>query len=126
MASVAPSDFSITKIVGEIVARKLEGSPEHGDPEALDRMGLRIIAHEGSDHGLGLFVANDDPTLTKLLNGSRWVGGGHKAALETLQGVERASKPVRVGKRARRGIVVPDRYLPGWRDPNFHPDQEVV
>lgn len=122
MASVAPSDFATTKIVGEVIARLIEGSAAPGDAEALGRMGLRLFNAKG---GLALFVVNDDPTLTKALAGTHWVGGGHRAALMTLDGVERAERPVRVAKVVRRGIVVPDRYLPGWRDPDFHPNDVV-
>lgn len=86
------------------------------DPEAgslLARMGLRVIGRGAGEKKL--FVGNaESPGLNKALAGTRWRGGGHKAALQTIPDVEPLKGVLRVAGRPQRGLVVPARFLPGY------------
>ncbi|GAB5432194.1 MAG: hypothetical protein EpisKO_15640 [Epibacterium sp.] len=79
----------------------------------LARLGLRVMPGERGQRDL--FVANgENPQLNKALANTRWRGGGHRAALDTMPEVAPAPKPVRVDGRPKRGLVVPARFLPGY------------
>jgi hypothetical protein len=79
----------------------------------IGRFGLRVFGE-----GVGkkkLFVANaENPALNKALGGTRWRGGGHKAALQTIPDVQPYRGTMRVAGRTQRGLVVPARFLPGY------------
>lgn len=95
----------------------IEAMQEHTDPEPyynklIGRLGLRMIQVEPGKHTL--FVANGgNPLLDKVLSGSRWRSGGHRAALETIDEVRPHDKAMRVAGRLTRGLIVPARFLPG-------------
>lgn len=101
--------------VAELIqkAQKSEKNPEPDDQRMLGRIGLRIIP--GPRYRRELFVANaENPLLNKVLNGTSWTRGGHRAALDTISDVTVSPKPMRVAGRASRGLVVPAHYLPGY------------
>ncbi len=79
----------------------------------LARLGLRIMP--GDQGKRDLFIANgENPQLNKALANTRWRGGGHRAALDTMPAVGPLSDPVRVDGRPKRGLLVPARFLPGY------------
>ncbi len=79
----------------------------------LGRLGLRVMPGERGQRDL--LVANgENPQLNKALANTRWRGGGHRAALDTMPEVAPTPKPVRVDGRSKRGLVVPARFLPGY------------
>ncbi|AUR38362.1 hypothetical protein PhaeoP18_04146 (plasmid) [Phaeobacter piscinae] len=88
-------------------------SPSTSDGFLLARLGLRLFGE-----GVGqkrLFVANaENSALNKALAGTRWRGGGHKAALQTIADVEPYPGTMRVAGVTQRGLVVPARLLPGY------------
>jgi|GEM_PF-2596664 hypothetical protein len=87
--------------------------PGSNDSIMIGRFGLRVFGE-----GVGkkkLFVANaENPALNKALGGTRWRGGGHKAALQTIPDVQPYRGTMRVAGRTQRGLVVPARFLPGY------------
>ncbi len=94
--------------------------PAPSDQKLIARGGLRLLKGERGKRDL--FIANgENPLLNQALRGTRWRGGGHRAALETIPDVRPSDKPVRVAGSARRGMVVPARFLPGIEeDPASH------
>lgn len=79
----------------------------------LARLGLRIMP--GNQGKRDLFIANgENPQLNKALANTRWRGGGHRAALDTMPAVRPLPDPVRVDGRPQRGLLVPARFLPGY------------
>lgn len=101
----------------ELIDAMQDGSdkPDVYHQKLLGRIGLRLM--DGKEFSKELFVANsENPMLNKALGGTRWRGGGHRAALDTLEGVKPADNPVRIiGGKASRGVIVPARHLPGFR-----------
>ena len=93
----------------------MSGNPGPGDNSLIMRLGLRVFG-EGADRKK-LFISNEgSPLLDKALAGTRWRGGGHKAALETIAGVTKAPAPMRIAGRSVRGVIVPARFLPGYKE----------
>jgi len=87
--------------------------PNTTDNGLVGRLGLRVFgAGTGQKQ---LFIANaENPALNKALAGTRWRGGGHKAALETIADVVKHKGTMRVAGLPHRGLVVPARFLPGY------------
>lgn len=93
------------------------GPPDATDRALLGRIGLRVMPGDAGTRAL--FVANgQNSLLDRALAGTRWRAGGHRAALDTLDGVAASPKPQRVAGRMRRGLIVPARYLPGYAGSN--------
>ncbi|MEP0155235.1 ATP-binding protein [Pseudophaeobacter sp.] len=88
-----------------------------GDATLLERLGLRLLGR--GDGKKELFIANaGGPQLDKALAGTRWRGGGHKAALQTIADVKPHGGTVRVAGKPQRGVIIPARFLPGYiKDP---------
>ena len=88
----------------------------------IDRIGEAIAAAragQGVDHltvmGLraradGLFVANFP---LSIFDGTKWAGGGHRAALGALPGVFALPTPLSLAMRTTRGLVLPWRLIDG-------------
>jgi len=92
-----------------------DGDPEAYDNKLLGRLGIRLLAGKRGLHDM--FIANgQNPLLDRALAGTRWRGGGHRAALDTISDVSPAAGTVRVGGRPARGLIVPARLLPGWKE----------
>lgn len=86
--------------------------PSPVEQKLIARLGLRMLKGERGKRDL--FIANgENPLLNQALRGTRWRAGGHRAALETIPDVKPSEKPVRVAGSARRGMIVPARFLPG-------------
>lgn len=102
-----------------------EGDQGHLDNKLLGRLGLRIL--DGPRHGRDMFIAHgQNPLLDKAFAGTRWRRGGHRAALETISDVRSSPRTVRVAGRSVRGLIVPARFLPGWKEaPKSDPDDGV-
>ena len=116
---------SIAELIEQMQRDSAEAETGAHDGQAtLGRIGLRVMDIDPYNGGevrargeRRLFIANGEhPLLDRMLGNTRWRGGGHRAALETLAGVEKAQKPVRVGGTPRRGLLIPARYLPGGND----------
>lgn len=101
--------------VAELI-EALQDSPDLDyNNKLLGRVGARVL---GGDQGQReLFVINGhNPLLDRAMAGTRWRGGGHTAALDTMTAVTKSPKPMRVAGRAMRGRIIPARFLPGFRD----------
>jgi hypothetical protein len=86
-----------------------------GDATLLERLGLRLLGR--GDGKKTLFIANaGGPQLDKALAGTRWRGGGHKAALQTIADVKPHGGTVRVAGKPQRGVIIPARFLPGYTE----------
>jgi len=71
------------------------------DVRALNGWGLRLVED-------GLFVANPaHPAVASLFAGTRWAGGGWRAALLALGGAMISNQVLSIGGEATRGVVVP-------------------
>ncbi|WP_068115255.1 hypothetical protein [Tropicimonas marinistellae] len=82
------------------------------DVKLLARLGLRVV--DGDVGKRELFVINGEhPQLNRAFGGTRWRGGGHRAALLTLDGARPAPGPLRCGDRKVRGVLIPVSHLPG-------------
>ncbi|WP_243612943.1 hypothetical protein [Shimia aestuarii] len=98
----------------EIIERMQEGGSDSDvyDNRLLGRLGIRLL--DGARGRHEMFIANgQNSLLDRALSGSSWRAGGHRAALDTLDGVVASPKPVRVQGRPRRGLIIPARFLPG-------------
>ncbi|CUH66831.1 hypothetical protein TG4357_02666 [Thalassovita gelatinovora] len=113
--------------VAELIERINNGEGDQGqfDNKLLGRLGLRIL--DGPKSGRDMFIAHgQNPLLDKSFAGSRWRKGGHRAALETISDVRPSPRTVRVAGRSVRGLIVPARFLPGWKEaPQSDPDDGV-
>ncbi|SEP27536.1 hypothetical protein SAMN04490248_1682, partial [Salinihabitans flavidus] len=117
-AGMINKDHGGTITVAELIERMNEnsGEPDRYDNRLIGRLGLRLLAGEAGRHEM--FVANgNNPLLDRVLAGTRWRGGGHRAALETIADVRPSPGTVRVAGRAVRGLLVPARFLPGSEVP---------
>lgn len=88
--------------IGGAIAAARAGQGETG-VDHLTVMGLRARAD-------GLFVANFP---LAVFEGSKWAGGGHRAALGTLPGVFALPTPLSLAGRTTRGLVLPWRLIDG-------------
>ncbi|MEL6959821.1 MAG: hypothetical protein AAGL89_12805 [Pseudomonadota bacterium] len=90
--------------------------PNIYDQRLLGRLGMRLMKGEPGQREL--FVANgENQLLNKALGGTRWRGGNHRAALDTLEDIRLSERTVRIkGGGAYRGVYVPARYLPGHKE----------
>lgn len=96
--------------------------PESFANKLIGRIGLRLM--KGEEGQRALFVANGStPQLDAALRGTRWQKGGHIAALETLAEVVPSPKTVRINGAVRRGLIIPARFLPGWKEPEAPEDE---
>ena len=102
----------------EVVEALQDGAdvPDVYQQRLLGRLGLRLM--DGKVGAKTLFVSNaENPQLNKALAGTRWRGGGHRSALDTLDGVGPSDAPIRIfGGSLSRGLIVPAQYLPGFRE----------
>lgn len=88
--------------------------PSSQECNLIGRLGMRLFGT--GDGQKELFIANaENQNLNRELKGTRWRGGGHKAALQTIPDVRPHSGTMRVAGRPQRGLVVPARYLPGYK-----------
>ncbi|MEC8194728.1 MAG: hypothetical protein VX228_00085, partial [Pseudomonadota bacterium] len=63
-----------------------------------------------------MFIANaENPLLSRVLAGSGWIKGGHRAALDTIGDVKPSPKSIRVAGKPARGLIVPAHHLPGYQ-----------
>ena len=100
-----------------------EHEPSAGEANLLERLGLRLVGR--GDGRKQLFIANAGGVqLDKALAGTRWRGGGHKAALQTIADVLPSGGTVRVAGKPQRGVVVPARFLPGYEEDPKRPEGE--
>ena len=91
-----------------------QGEPEGSYNKLIQRLGLRLLHGDAGQHDL--FIANGrNPLLDKALANTGWRQGGHKAALETIEEIKPSPKPIRVAGRPMRGVIVPARFLPGFK-----------
>ncbi len=81
--------------LGDLIGAARAGSP--ATAEALADDGLRALPD-------ALFVRNGP---LPALDGSRWAGGGHRAALLALPGAHCAPTVIRVGGTSARGVLIP-------------------
>lgn len=91
------------------------GEVDQYDNRLIGRLGLRLLDGKAGDHDM--FIANgQNPLLDRALAGTRWRGGGHRAALDTIRGVHPAPSAIRVAGRPVRGLIIPARLLPGGEE----------
>jgi hypothetical protein len=116
MGSYVAKDHGGSIPVAELVSA-LQASADdfvESDVRLLGRMGMRVL--DGPRHGRDLFVVGAaHPQLERALAGSQWKAGGHRSALLMLDGAERAA-PTRVAGSKVRGVRIPARHLPGYRE----------
>ncbi len=115
MAYFMPKDHGGVISIGELVARLVNEAdkPNTYDQRLIGRMGLRVL--DGKRGERELFVANGQhPIMDRALAGTRWRGGGHRAALDTLAGVRPAPQSIRIAcGPPMRGAIIPNKFLPG-------------
>jgi len=117
-AALLHKDHGGVITVSELLDRMqdTDGDPEPYDNRLLGRLGIRLLRGPRNRHDM--FIANgQNPLLDRALAGTRWRGGGHRAALDTITEVHPAPGTVRVFRRSVRGLIVPARFLPGWKEP---------
>ncbi|MCP3972197.1 MAG: hypothetical protein GY717_18110, partial [Rhodobacteraceae bacterium] len=114
MAYFMPKDHGGVISIGELVARLVNEAdkPNTDDQRLIGRMGLRVL--DGKCGERELFVANGQhPIMDRALAGTRWRGGGHRAALDTLANTRPSGGPMRVlSGPAMRGVIIPNQYMP--------------
>lgn len=102
--------------VAELIqkAQRAEKDPEPDDQRMLGRIGVRI--QPGPRYQRDMFIANaENPLLSRVLAGSGWIKGGHRAALDTIGDVKPSPKSIRVAGKPARGLIVPAHHLPGYQ-----------
>jgi hypothetical protein len=108
-----------TTLASEVLSdlQKQGDAPTHSHNMLLMRLGVRLMG--GPSGQRELFVANNGSALLdRLLGNARWKKGGHKAALETLEGVYVPKNGIKITSKTERGVLVPARYLPGYEEPS--------
>jgi len=99
--------------VAELLERLIHDGDEPGkyDQRLIGRVGLKVLPGERGKREL--FVANGQhPQMDRAMWGTRWKGGGHRAALDTLPNVRPSPDPTRVAGSLRRGLIIPLEHLP--------------
>ncbi|MGH1417184.1 MAG: hypothetical protein ACRBB0_27110 [Pelagimonas sp.] len=80
----------------------------------LGRLGVRVL--DGERGSRELFVINGhNSLLDRAMGGTRWRGGGHTGALDTMSEVRKSPQAIRVAGRPMRGRIIPARFLPGFK-----------
>jgi hypothetical protein len=103
---------TVADVIEPVMQRDEGGLP---DRRMLGRIGLSLVQNGENEHWL--FVANgQNPLLDKVFANTQWRGGGHKAALTTLDDVRPSPTPRRVAGRPVRGLLIPPHYLPGFME----------
>ncbi|MEY8143029.1 hypothetical protein [Falsihalocynthiibacter sp. CO-5D18] len=120
-AGLIHKDHGGVATVNEIIESAMKnGTTEDYQDKLLGRIGLRFLKREKNTHEL--FIANPaNPLLDRVFAGTRWRGGGHRAALETIASVSPSPSPIRVTGRPTRGLIIPSRLLPGFDEPEVEP-----
>lgn len=105
-------------------AQGAEDKPNSDVQRMLGRIGLRVVP--GERYRRALFVANaENPLLNRILAGSGWTKGGHRAALDTISDVSVSPNSMRVAGRPVRGLIVPAHHLPGYKPADVSEDEMI-
>ncbi|MEL6980139.1 MAG: hypothetical protein AAGM38_15855 [Pseudomonadota bacterium] len=101
--------------LAELIYKALKGADEASTAnKKLGRLGMRV-RKRGAKGSRGfdelLIVPSDHPSLDNLLKGTRWVAGGHRDALLTMDGVVVVA-PTSIGGKTHRALSIPSKHLP--------------